>query len=139
MNKMNKKTVILLISINFNWLDKTLKILEKHQHIIFSARNGMEGLQIANHLLPDMIICEDTLSDMQGVEFGQLIDNVNKLREIPFVLGNESGQKIDEIIKCIQADRTDYQSVNNRVLPNHNYLEYSLEFSNRFYSFSPSY
>lgn len=108
---MNVPKIILLIGSNQHWLDQTITMLEKSEHIVLFAHNAIEGFFIAQCDLPDLIICEFALPDMSGIDFCQLIRSDKELCEVPLILVNENQEDADRVMKELQEGVNDYLTV----------------------------
>jgi adenylate cyclase len=53
---------------------------------VYTARNGMEGLHLANSILPDLIVTDLMMPQLSGLEMIWQIRNDRKLKGIPIVL-----------------------------------------------------
>lgn len=105
---MNIPRTILLIGKNPHWLDETIAMFERTEHIVLAAQNGIEGFRIAQCDVPDLIICEFLLSDMSGIELCQFIRNDQELCRVPILLVNEYQQDIDQVIRDLEIGVDDY-------------------------------
>jgi len=66
-----------------------LKVLEKRLIgegcEVITARNGLEGVAKAKKELPDLIILDIVMPEMNGWEVAQLLKETNKTRDIPII------------------------------------------------------
>lgn len=69
---------------------------------VHTARNGMEGLHLAQSILPDLIVTDLMMPQMSGLEMIWLIRNDEKLKGIPIVLLTA---KTDEETRIIGTER----------------------------------
>ena len=72
---------ILAIDDETNMLDLIRAFLSMDQHTVETAQNGEEALTIARNFLPDLILCDVMMPDMDGYTV------LNKLQEIPELKG----------------------------------------------------
>lgn len=86
---------ILLIEDNFYILDNLTEYLEMEGYKILVANNGKRGLEIAGESVPDLIICDVLMAEMDGYEvLRQLIDTA-KTHEIPFIFSTSMSEKVN--------------------------------------------
>ena len=74
---------------------------------IFEAENGVEGLVIANHEKPDLIVLDITMPVMDGVEMLEKLKNEESLKNIPVImLTAESGK--ENVMNIVKLGVNDY-------------------------------
>lgn len=61
------------------------EILDTQGFEVVSAENGKEGIELAQSFLPNLIICDVEMPDMDGWGMLQEVRKSNALQEIPFV------------------------------------------------------
>ncbi len=70
-------------------------LLEKDGYAVITAHNGREALNAANESLPDLILLDVMMPEMDGYTVQtQLLDNP-KTREIPIIILTAKGQLRD--------------------------------------------
>ena len=74
---------ILVIEDNPANMKLAVLILESHGHIAISAENAIDGIQQAKERLPDLILMDIQLPDMDGLEATQLLKQDPKTKDIP--------------------------------------------------------
>jgi CheY-like chemotaxis protein len=86
---------ILLIEDNLEIRENITEILELEGYTILSAVNGRKGLTLARESLPDLILCDIMMPEMNGYEvFGSLKKEVSTA-DIPFIFVTASVEKKD--------------------------------------------
>jgi len=86
---------ILLIEDYPNILDNLTEYLELKGYKTLIANNGKHGLELAREFVPDLIICDVLMAEMDGHEvLRQLIDTA-KTHEIPFIFSTSMSEKVD--------------------------------------------
>ncbi len=60
-------------------------LLEIKNYIVFTAANGVEGLKLAKENVPDLIVCDIKMPNMNGYEVIKQLNNDEVLSLIPFV------------------------------------------------------
>ena len=78
-------STILLIEDNEQNRYLTTYLLEKSGHKVVSALTGPEGLQIAEQILPDLIVLDIQLPEMDGYEVATALKSRPLVQEIPIV------------------------------------------------------
>jgi CheY-like chemotaxis protein len=76
---------ILIIEDNQNNLDLMTFLLQAFGYTSLSARDGAEGLALAHHEQPDLIICDVQMPTMDGYEVARQLKNDPKLRQVPLI------------------------------------------------------
>ncbi|WP_158798763.1 hybrid sensor histidine kinase/response regulator transcription factor [Pedobacter sp. L105] len=80
----SKKT-ILLVDDNDD-LRHYLKQIFKTQYLILEANNGKTALNVASQYLPDLIISDVMMPDMDGIEFCENVKETFETSHIPFII-----------------------------------------------------
>lgn len=86
---------ILLIEDNIDILENLSEYLELEGYKTFLANNGKKGVELAKAHLPDLIICDVLMYDIDGHEVLHLIKESPKTRGIPFIFSTSLSEKID--------------------------------------------
>ncbi|HEX4134539.1 MAG TPA: response regulator [Bryobacteraceae bacterium] len=76
---------ILIIEDNEAAMDLMVYLLHTSGYRTFSAENGAEGLRLAKQELPDLIVCDINLPEMDGLEVLWLLKENSGARSIPIV------------------------------------------------------
>lgn len=92
---MSKK--ILLIEDNKDMRENTAEILELSKYKVFTAKNGKEGVELAQKNKPDLIICDIMMPVLDGYGVLHLLAKNSETANIPF------------IYLTAKADRTDFR------------------------------
>jgi two-component system cell cycle response regulator len=82
-------------------------ILEKHNHQMYSATNGFEALVQVAKIMPDVIILDALMPEMDGYETCRFITNNPETRDIP-VLFVTSLNTIDDLVKAFEVGAMDF-------------------------------
>jgi CheY-like chemotaxis protein len=94
-NKDNKK--LLLIDDDPNLILLVKDYLEFRGYEVMAAGNGREALEILNLNLPDMIICDVMMPEMDGYAFVDKIRQDSRTSWIPIMFLSAKGQSQDKI------------------------------------------
>jgi DNA-binding NtrC family response regulator len=93
----NKK--ILLIDDDESTLESLSTYLEELGYKVFTARNGITGLEVVKNLSPDVIISDIRMSGLNGIEFAYIIKGLKY--DIPLILISSFDNKDNKFIdKC---------------------------------------
>lgn len=76
---------ILLIEDNAEFRDNISEILSLSNYKVCSAENGSIGFVLAQQELPDLILCDVHLPDLNGFKVFSLIKNTEITAKIPFI------------------------------------------------------
>lgn len=82
---LNKRKTILIVEDEkeiHTWLNELLK----EEYTILTAYNGVEALEIIKTRIPDIIISDVMMSEMDGIELCRKIKGDNKTCHIPFIM-----------------------------------------------------
>lgn len=102
----NKIPVILFVEDNFS-LRKYLVEHFEHLYKIIEAQNGLEGLQLAARDLPDLIISDVMMPEMDGFEFCKQLKSDLRIGHIPVILLTARSHEQDKI-EGIETGAEDY-------------------------------
>jgi two-component system cell cycle response regulator DivK len=61
------------------------RILMVEDHTVLEAKDGMAGLRIAEQEVPDLILVDINMPDMDGYEVTERLRKISALRKIPIV------------------------------------------------------
>jgi DNA-binding response OmpR family regulator/nitrogen-specific signal transduction histidine kinase len=105
-NTENYKKSILLVEDNEE-LRFYLKDNFKKKYQIYEANNGQKGLELANRVIPDIIVTDIMLPIMDGITLCKKLKNEEKTSHIPIILLTALS-KSDYQIAGIEAGADDY-------------------------------
>ncbi|MEG3435803.1 response regulator transcription factor [Pannus brasiliensis CCIBt3594] len=95
-NKDSKKK-LLLIDDDPNLILLVKDYLEFKGYVITTAENGREALEILENELPDMIICDVMMPEMDGYTFVKRLREDGRVSRIPVMFLSAKGQSQDKI------------------------------------------
>lgn len=98
---------ILLIEDNLTILENLTEYFEMEGYKILTATNGKKGIELANKNIPDLIICDTKMPVMDGYEVLQLILDLKKTHEIPFIFSTSNSENVDRT-KALELGADDY-------------------------------
>ena len=101
-----KERTILIVEDNFDMRNYIVGHISEDYNI-FEAVNGKEGLNKAIEHIPDLIISDLMMPEMDGVQFLKEIRNNSKTKDIPFILLTARAGEQDRI-SGLKAKANDY-------------------------------
>ncbi|KAB2880931.1 response regulator [bacterium] len=93
----DNKTVRTLLSIN----------LRKENFEVLEAENGVEGLEVVNEQLPDLVISDIIMPQMDGFEFCKQVRTTSKVPMVPFMFLTSIDQVATEL-RGLRTGADDY-------------------------------
>jgi CheY-like chemotaxis protein len=90
-----KMETILLIEDDKEILENIIEYFELEGYKIYFSNNGGKGIELARKLLPDLIICDVLMRDMDGYEVLRLLLNSRITYEIPFIFSTSMSEKVN--------------------------------------------
>jgi DNA-binding response OmpR family regulator len=91
---MNMKT-ILVIEDQPAMRQKTVTILKMEGYEVLEAPNGAEGIRLAHHELPDLILCDVMMPERDGYQVLQAVRLSRATATTPFIFFTAKGEKPD--------------------------------------------
>jgi DNA-binding response OmpR family regulator len=88
---------LLLIDDDFNLVMLTRDYLEYKGYEVITAENGVEGMEALQRDLPDLIICDVMMPEMNGYTFVGRVRENPETKEIPILFLSAKGQSKDRI------------------------------------------
>jgi DNA-binding response OmpR family regulator len=89
---------ILLIESNPDILENFTEYLEMEGFNILAAKSGNAGVMIARACIPDLIISEILIQEMDGYEVLRLLLNSPQTSEIPFIFCTTQNENSDRVL-----------------------------------------
>lgn len=86
---------ILIIEDNKDVRENTADILELAGYNVMTAENGKIGVEVASQILPDVIVCDIMMPELDGYEVLQALDKNTKTARIPFIFLTAKTERID--------------------------------------------
>ncbi len=86
---------ILLIEDNVAILENLTEFLELEGYKVLIANNGKKGIELAGEFIPDLIICDVKMPEMDGHEVLHLLLDTVKTHDIPFIFSTSMSEKVD--------------------------------------------
>lgn len=86
---------ILLIEDNQNIRENLIEYLQMEGYKVIVSNNGKDGFELAKDQIPDLIICDVLMQDMDGFEVLRLLLEEPITHHIPFMFSTSMSEKID--------------------------------------------
>lgn len=106
-NQRTKMKTILVIEDNKDILENLTEYLEMEGYKILAANNGKRGVELARELIPDLIICDVLMQEMDGYRVLQLLLDTSETYEIPFIFSTSMSEKVDRT-EALRLGADDY-------------------------------
>jgi DNA-binding NarL/FixJ family response regulator len=87
---------ILLIEDHAPMRENLTLMLEMEGFTVLSAAQGRHGVELAGHHLPDLILCDVMLPELDGYEVLQALRSNPRTATIPFIFLTAKGEKVDQ-------------------------------------------
>lgn len=101
---MYNRVSVLIIEDENNICDFIFKTLRAHQYKCTQARNGKEGLSLITSGVPDIILLDMGLPDLDGM---QVIESVRQWSSVPIIVISARNQE-KEKVRALDAGADDY-------------------------------
>lgn len=98
---------ILLIEDTSDILENLTEFLEMEGYTILVANNGKKGVELARAFIPDLIICDVLMQEMDGHEVLRLLLATAKTHDIPFIFSTSLSEKFDKT-QSLELGADDY-------------------------------
>ena len=108
MNKQSKR--LAYIEDEAEMIDLVRLILGRRGYIVLGAIGGHEGLDLVRKELPDLVLLDLMMPDMDGWDVYHQIKSDEKTRDIPVIVITAKAQNIDKILGLHIAKVEDYIS-----------------------------
>ncbi|MBN2521392.1 MAG: response regulator [Bacteroidales bacterium] len=100
------KNQILIIEDNDDLRKYLMEKLQKY-FIVYTAQDGEKGLELANKIMPDLIVCDIIIPKIDGLEVTKFLKNNFNTSHIPVILLTAKSA-IDQKIDGIESGADDY-------------------------------
>lgn len=99
---------ILCIEDEPEMIDLIRLILGRRGFDVHGAAGGMEGIRLVREILPDLVLLDLMMPDMDGWEVYQQMKAEASLRDIPVIVVTAKAQNIDKVLGLHIAKVDDY-------------------------------
>jgi two-component system response regulator VicR len=108
LNKQSKR--LAYIEDESEMIDLVRLILGRRGYTVLGANGGREGLNLVREQLPDLVLLDLMMPDMDGWDVYHQIKSEERTREIPVIVITAKAQDIDKILGLHIAKVEDYIS-----------------------------
>ena len=98
---------ILIIEDNAAILENLTEFLELEGYKTLVANNGKKGVELAKKFIPDLIICDALMPQMDGHEVLHLLLGTAKTAQIPFIFSTSMSETVDRT-EALRLGADDY-------------------------------
>lgn len=98
---------VLIIEDNQDIRESTAEILELAGYIVFTANNGRQGVELAQSRLPDIILCDIMMPELDGYGVLYLLNKNKETAHIPFIFLTAKSERAD-MRKGMEMGADDY-------------------------------
>ena len=102
-----KQQTILIIEDNDDIRESTAEILELANYEVFQADNGKTGVELANSELPDLILCDIMMPELDGYGVLYLLNKNPQTAATPFIFLTAKAERMD-MRKGMEMGADDY-------------------------------
>ena len=98
---------ILIIEDQAVFRDATAALLEMANFEVMSAQNGKQGISMAKHFVPDLILCDIVMPELDGFGVNKLLQQQPDTATIPFIFLSSKGE-LEDIRSGMRVGADDY-------------------------------
>ncbi len=82
-------------------------LLERHNYEVFAAYGGLDGVKMAQKELPDLIIMDVMMPQMDGLEAIKRLKEIKETKDIPVIVLSALGHEM-ELSRGLEVGAEDY-------------------------------
>ncbi|MBK6754718.1 MAG: response regulator [Flavobacteriales bacterium] len=98
---------ILLIEDDADMRDNTAEILELADYRVLKAENGRRGVEIARKEIPDLVLCDIMMPELDGYGVLHMLSRIPATAEVPFIFLSAKAERGD-VRKGMELGADDY-------------------------------
>jgi CheY-like chemotaxis protein len=98
---MSHRATVLVVDDDPDTVSTMREILEEEGHTVLSARNGREALQVALQTLPDLVLLDLNMPEMDGRAFLHALEKSPTLADVTVVVLSGSSDVDDVECECV--------------------------------------
>ncbi|SKB30088.1 response regulator [Daejeonella lutea] len=88
-------STVLVIEDNQDIRESTAEILELADYQVYTAENGKKGVELAQNHLPDIILCDIMMPELDGYGVLYMLNKNEKTADIPFIFITAKSERVD--------------------------------------------
>ena len=73
------------------------KMLEKHNHQIITAEDGLQAIEVAQNENPDLIIMDVVMPNLNGFQATRRLSKASETSHIPIIIVSSKNQETDKL------------------------------------------
>lgn len=104
---LEKENTILVIDDALPIRRLTTVVLEKNGYKVLSAWDGVSGLEVATSSLPQVILLDIVLPDMDGYQVCQILKSDPRTKDIPVIILTSNSKSVDKV-RGLKVGASDY-------------------------------
>lgn len=101
-------STILIIDDEQSYLDIITNTLKSGQHRVLQALDGRMGCRVAERFLPDIIIMDWEMPEMNGIEAIKYLKNQTLTKDIPIIMATGVMTAVEHLETALDAGAVDY-------------------------------
>ncbi len=108
MTNAEKKITIVCVEDDPEMIDLIRLILSRQGYEVIGADGGREGLKVIQEILPDLVLLDLMMPDIDGWEVYQQMRENESTQEIPVIIVTAKAQGVDKMLALQIAKVDDY-------------------------------
>jgi PAS domain S-box-containing protein len=107
----NTSNTILVINDETDALELIAFILRQAGYKVLTAEHGIAGLTTAQNKVPDLIVSDVLMPDLDGIELTRRLRSLSQLKHTPIILVSAVHKNTESAVKGLEAGADDYIEV----------------------------
>ena len=107
MERVDKRIKILLVDTDKELMSATAEYLSKEGNTVFTSSNSQQAIEIATKELPQLVLLELALPDMDGIELIQELTKINRMKNTIYVFLTSRNHDYEQIA-ALDSGADDY-------------------------------
>ena len=108
MTETENKITVVCVEDDAEMIDLIKLILSRQGYEVIGANGGREGLDVIRKTLPDLVLLDLMMPDMDGWEVYQQMREAEATRHIPVIIVTAKAQSVDKMLALQIAKVDDY-------------------------------
>lgn len=88
---------VLVVDDSATQIFQVKSLLEGEGHEVITAENGRDGVALAQRELPDVVLMDIVMPDMNGFQATRQLSRLDETQHIPVVIVSSKDQKTDKV------------------------------------------
>ena len=107
MERVDKRIKILLVDTDKELMSATAEYLSREGNTVFTSSNSQQAIEIATKELPQLVLLELALPDMDGIELIQELTKINRMKNTMYVFLTSRNHDYEQIA-ALDSGADDY-------------------------------